>query len=102
MTGFARGFLVGNPRPLRLVRDSCMTPVGDAVLDYADQLDRVVLEMHVIASAWRAEIIWRCHGKPVDPAELEPTYEGLVARGYLTHTPSGYALTPAGEALATA
>jgi hypothetical protein len=99
---FTRGFIAPNPPShLRLVRDSCMTPLGDAVLDYADQLDQTVLEMHVIASSWHAEISWRRHGKPVAPAQLEPTYEGLVAQGYLQQTPSGYALTPAGEAIAT-
>ena len=83
-------------------RASVFTAMGDAVLDYAEVLDQLVLRMHVQAETRGAEITWRRHGKPVDPAELEPTYESLVARGYLRQTSSGYALTPAGAAKATA
>jgi hypothetical protein len=105
MTTFTRGMVATKPRPLRLVRDSCLTPLSDAVLDYASELDRTLLEIHVIARAWDAQIVWRRQGKPMTPVEVKtelgPTFEGLVARGYLELTTEGYALTPAGEVAAT-
>jgi hypothetical protein len=82
-------------------RVSCLTPRGDAALDYADAMGRAVLEAYSLARPGNARIIWRRRGVPVDPAELEPCLEGLVAQGYLRQTASGYALTPAGEAMAT-
>ena len=105
MATFTRGLVATQPRPLLFVRDSCLTPLSDAVLDYTAELDRIVLEVHVIARAWDAQIVWRRHGKPMNAAEVKtelgPTFEGLVARGYLELTTEGYTLTAAGEAAAT-
>ena len=88
-------------------RISCLTPRGEAALEYADAMDQLVLEAYSrvttrLRDAEHAEIIWRRRGEPLDPAELEPCFEGLVAQGYLRQTASGYALTPAGEAAVTA
>lgn len=88
-------------------RISYLTPKGEAALGYADAMDQLVLEtyarvMAMLGDTEHAEIIWRRRGEPLDPAELEPCFEGLVAQGYLRQTASGYALTPAGEAAVTA
>lgn len=98
----------GRPREHRhAARISCLTPKGEAALEYADMLDQLVLEAHSRATtrlgdAEHAEIIWRRRGELLDPAELEPCFEGLVAQGYLRQTASGYAVTPAGEAAVAA
>ena len=94
-------------KPRYPVRGSCLTPKGEAALAYADAMDQLVLDAYarVMARPWDtgpAQIIWRRRGEPGDPAELEPSFEGLVARGYLRQTASGYALTPAGQAAVTA
>ena len=95
---------LSGPCPARV---SCLTPKGEAALDYADAVDRLVLDAYARVRArpggtGDAQIIWRRRGQPVDAAELEPCFEGLVARGYLRPTASGYALTPAGEAAVAA
>ena len=84
-------------------RVSILTPKGEAALACAEAMDQAVLDAYARASRHpaQAEIICRRRGEPVDPAELEPCFEGLVAQGYLRQTASGYALTPAGEAAAT-
>ena len=92
------------PHPARI---SYLTPKGEAVLEYADAMDQLVLETYArvmgkLGDTEHAEIIWQRRGEPVDPAELESCFEGLVAQGYLRQTASGYALTPAGEAAVTA
>jgi len=99
----------GKPRQPYPARISCLTPKGEAALAYADAMDQLVLETYARVMAKpgdteHAQIIWRRRGEPVDPAELEPCFEGLVAQGYLrqTATASGYALTPAGEAAVAA
>ena len=98
----------GGPRQHRHpARISCLTPKGEAALDYADMLDQLVLESYCrvtarLGDAEHAQIIWRRRGELLDPAELEPCFEGLVAQGYLRPTASGYAVTPAGEAAVTA
>jgi hypothetical protein len=98
----------GEPRQHRYpARISCLTPKGEAALAYADAMDHLVLETYArvmakLGDTDHAKIIWRRRGKPVDPAELEPCFEGLVAQGYLRQTASGYALTPAGQAAVTA
>lgn len=98
----------GGPRQHRRpARTSCLTPKGEAALEYADMMDQLVLEAYSrvttkLRDAEHAEIIWRRRGELLDPAELEPCLEGLVARGYLRLTASGYAVTPAGEAAVTA
>lgn len=98
----------GEPRQHRNpARVSCLTPRGEAALEYAEVLDQLVLEAYARVTAKpgdaeHAEIIWRRRGELLDPAELEPCLEGLVARGYLRQTASGYAVTPAGEAAVTA
>jgi len=88
-------------------RISCLTPKGEAALEYAEMMDQLVLEAYSrvttkLGDAEHAEIIWRRRGELLDPAELEPCLEGLVAQGYLRQTASGYAVTPAGEAAVTA
>lgn len=88
-------------------RISCLTPKGEGALDYADMLDHLVLEAYSrvtanLGDAEHAQIIWRRRGELLDPAELEPCFEGLVAQGYVRPTASGYAVTPAGEAAVTA
>ena len=98
----------GEPRPDRCpARVSCLTPKGEAALDYANAMDQLVLQTYArvrerLGDTGHAQIIWRRRGEPVDPAELEPCFEGLVAQGYLRQTPSGYTLTPAGQAAVTA
>lgn len=98
----------GGPRQHRHpARISCLTPKGEAALEYADMLDQLVLEAYSrvttkLRDSEHAEIIWRRRGELLDPAELEPCFEGLVAQGYLRQTASGYAVTPAGEAAVTA
>lgn len=92
----------GEPRQYRYpVRISCLTPKGEAALAYADAMDQLVLEAYArmakLGDTEPAQIIWRRRGEPVDPAELEPCFEGLVTQGYLRQTASGYALTKAGE-----
>jgi hypothetical protein len=88
-------------------RITCLTPKGEAALEYAEVMDQIVLEAYArvttkLGDAEQAGIIWRRRGKLLDPAELEPCLEGLVAQGYLRQTASGYAVTPAGEAAVTA
>jgi hypothetical protein len=98
----------GEPRQHRHpARVSCLTLKGEAALEYAEAMDQLVLEAYArvtakLGDAEHAEIIWRRRGEPLDPAELEPCFEGLVAQGFLRQTASGYALTPAGEASVTA
>lgn len=97
----------GRPRQPYPARVSCLTPKGEAALAYADAMDQLVLETYARVMAkpgdsGHAQITWRRRRRPVDPAELEPCFEGLVAQGYLRQTASGYALTPAGEAAITA
>ena len=98
----------GEPRPDRCpARVSCLTPKGEAALDYADAMDQLVLQTYArvrerLGDTGHAQIIWRRRGEPVDPAELEPCFEGLMAQGYLGQTATGYALTPAGQAAVTA
>jgi hypothetical protein len=94
-------------QPRYPARTSCLTSKGEAALEYADVMDQLVLEAYARVTAKpgdteRAQIIWRRQGQPVDPAELEPCLEGLVAQGYLRQTASGYALTTAGERRVTA
>jgi len=50
----------GEPRQLFPTRVSCMTPLGDAVLDYADQLDQIVLEIGRSTLKWPhcSSLIW--------------------------------------------
>jgi hypothetical protein len=72
-----------------------LTPMADAALDYADAIDRVVLEAHAQAKRDNARTIV-LYG-PKNRAELDPVFDGLVERGYLRPAASGYVLTPAGE-----
>ena len=98
----------GEPRQHRHpARVSCLTPKGEAALEYAEVMDQLVLAAYArvttkLGDAEHAEIIWRRRGELLEPAELEPCLEGLVAQGYLRQTASGYAVTPAGEAAVTA
>jgi hypothetical protein len=98
----------GGPRQHRRpARISCLTPKGEAALEYANIMDQLVLEAYSrvttkLRDGEHAEIIWRRRGELLDPAELEPCREGLVARGYLRQTASGYVVTAAGEAAVTA
>jgi len=84
-------------------RARCLTRKGEAALEHAEEMDRLILQAFAIVMAKlgdseNAQIIWRCAGEEVDLSELEPYLEGLVEQGYLVQAVSGeYALTKAGE-----
>jgi predicted transcriptional regulator len=84
-------------------RARCLTRKGEAALDHAEEMDRLILQAFAIVMAKlgdseNARIIWQCAGEEVDLSELQPYLDGLVEQGYLAQAVSGeYALTKAGE-----
>lgn len=93
----------GSPRYLHPPRARCLTRKGEAALEHAEEMDRLILQafaivMAKLGDAENAQIIWQCAGEEIDRNELQPYLDGLVEQGYLVQTASGeYALTKAGE-----
>ena len=93
----------GSRRYLHRQRARCLTRKGEAALEHAEEMDRLILQAFAIVMAKlgdseNAQIIWQCAGEEVDLSELQPYLDGLVEQGYLVQAASGeYALTKAGE-----
>jgi predicted transcriptional regulator len=93
----------GSRRYLHPRRERYLTRKGEAALEHAEEMDRLILQafaivMAKLGGAENAQIIWQCQGEEVDLSELQPYLDGLVEQGCLVQAVSGeYALTQAGE-----